>query len=178
MVKPVVAAFFALLCTGTAAADVTAPAPSGPPPYTCTAAAHRAFDFWVGSWDVVATGTSHGVGRSLVERKDGGCVITEQWTSNTGLTGRSLNMFDATTGQWVQVWMDSSGEITRYKGGPTPNGMQLTAEDETSPSRPVRQSLRMTFTRNPDGTVRQLGETSPDRGVSWTTSYDLTYRPH
>ena len=176
MVKPHAAALVALLCIGAAAAQT--PATTAPPPYTCTAAAHRACDFWVGAWNVFVTGAEHQVGTSLVERMDSGCVITELWTGSRGLTGRSLNMFDATTGQWVQVWMDSAGEVTRYQGGPTPTGMQLVAEDETSPSRPTRQSLRMTFTRNPNGTVRQLGETSPDRGVTWTTSYDLTYRPH
>ena len=176
MVKPVVAAVVALLCVGAAAAQT---APPAPPPYACTAPAHRAFDFWVGSWDVFVTGTRHQAGSSVVERKDGGCVVTEQWTSlGAPLTGRSLNMFDVTTGRWVQVWMDSAGEISRYEGGPTPTGMLLVAEDEVSPSRPARQSLRMTFTRNPDGSVRQLGETSPDRGVSWTTSYDFTYRAH
>jgi hypothetical protein len=36
---------------------------------------------------------------------------------------------------------------------------------------------RMTFTANVDGTVRQHGESSEDGGASWTTSYDLTYRP-
>ena len=176
MVKPVVAALVAFLCMGAAAAQTPGP-PA--PPYACTAASHRAFDFWVGSWDVFVTGSLHQAGTSVIERKDGGCVITEQWTSiGAPLTGRSLNMFDATTGQWVQIWMDSAGEITRYRGGPTPTGMQLFAEDEISPSRPARLSLRMTFTRQPNGTVRQLGETSPDRGVTWTTSYDLTYRPH
>ena len=177
MVKPVVAAVVALLCVGAASAQ-TPDAPA-PPRYACTAAAHRAFDFWVGSWDVFVTGTLRQAGASLVQRKDGGCVVTEQWTaSGGGFSGRSLNMFDATTGRWAQVWMDSAGEVTRYEGGPTPTGMMLVAEDEVKPDRPGRQSLRMTFTRNPNGTVRQLGETSPDRGVTWTTSYDLTYRPH
>ena len=174
MVKPVVAALVALLWAGTAGAQAPPPAA---PAYVCSAAQHRAFDFWVGSWEVYVTGTETLAGASLVERKDGGCVITEQWSAyRTTNTGHSLNAFDATTGRWVQVWADSAGQLIRYEGGPTPTGMLLTAMDVASPGRPGRTSLRMTFTRNPDGTVRQFGETSPDRGVSWTTSFDLTYR--
>jgi hypothetical protein len=33
----------------------------------------------------------------------------------------------------------------------------------------------MTFSRNGDGSVRQLGETSVD-GETWTARYDFTYR--
>ncbi len=177
MVKPVVALVAALLCTGATGAASAQSAPPPPPPYACTGAEHRAFDFWVGSWEAYVTGTSNVAGASVITKRDGGCVIVERWTSvGTPYSGGSLNMYDATARRWVQVWMDSGGEVTRFEGGPTPTGMMLTAPDEANPNRPGRPTLRMTFTRNPDGSVRQLGETSPDRGVSWTTSYDFTYR--
>lgn len=35
----------------------------------------------------------------------------------------------------------------------------------------------MTYTTNPDGSVRQHGESSTDHGVSWQSSFDLLYRP-
>jgi len=38
--------------------------------------------------------------------------------------------------------------------------------------------VRMTYTRNADGSVRQHGEVSYDQGVGWATSFDFTYRPH
>lgn len=177
MVKPVVAVVAALLCAAAAGAASAQTPPSPPPQYACTAPEHRAFDFWVGSWEAYVTGTENLAGTSVIDKRDGGCVITERWTSvRAPYSGGSLNMYDATAGKWVQVWMDSAGEITRFEGGPTPTGMMLTAPDETNPGGGPRQTLRMTFTRNPDGSVRQMGETSPDRGVSWTTSYDFTYR--
>ena len=37
--------------------------------------------------------------------------------------------------------------------------------------------VRMTFTPNPDGTVRQYSDQSGDGGRSWTLRYDYTYRP-
>jgi hypothetical protein len=177
MVKPVVAALAALLCIpawDVASAQVTPPAA---PAYACTGSEHRAFDFWVGSWEAYVTGTNTIAGTNRVERRDGGCVIAERWSSQGApYSGSSLSMYDPTASRWIQVWMDSGGEVTRFEGGPTPTGMMLTAPDETKPGRPGRATLRMTFTRNPDGSVRQLGETSPDRGVSWSTSYDFTYR--
>ena len=38
-----------------------------------------------------------------------------------------------------------------------------------------KQYYRMTFFKNPDGTVRQLGETSYDN-KEWQVSYDLLYK--
>lgn len=172
MVKPIVAAAALLLFLPDAHAQTTAPPPA------CTAPAHRAFDFWIGEWDAYVSGTENLAGRSVIQSADGGCVITEQWQSaRSAYSGRSLNMFDQTTGKWLQVWMDSGGEITRFEGGPTATGMQLTATDEVAPGRPTKQSVRMTFTKNADGTVRQFGETSDDGGRTWAASFDFQYRP-
>lgn len=178
MVKPIVAAasaFVACFFAPDATAQTTSPAP--PPPSACAAAAHRAFDFWIGSWDAYVTGTETLAGRSIVASTDAGCVITEQWTSvRAPYTGRSLNLYDATSGRWLQFWTDSQGEITRFVGDATATGMQLLAIDETAPGRSGLQTLRMTFTRNRDGSVRQFGETTGDGGKTWAASYDFTYR--
>ena len=37
-------------------------------------------------------------------------------------------------------------------------------------------SLRRQSHANPDGTVRQLWETSSDKGTSWATAFDGLYR--
>jgi hypothetical protein len=55
--------------------------------------------------------------------------------------------------------------------------MDLIAEDDVSPGNPKPVFTRMIFTHNADGTVRQHGQTSADRGKTWTDSYDFTYRP-
>jgi hypothetical protein len=41
-----------LLALAQAAAAPSLPPPSLPPPSPCVTADYRAFDFWVGSWDV------------------------------------------------------------------------------------------------------------------------------
>lgn len=177
MVKPIVAAALSLaVCLFTDVAVAQA-SPATPPPPACTAAAHRAFDFWIGEWDAYVSGTENLAGRSSIASTDGGCVITERWTSTRSpYSGRSLNLFDATSGQWLQFWTDSQGEITRFVGGPTATGMQFLAVDEVAPGRAQKQTLRMTFTRNGDGSVRQFGETSTDSGRTWAASYDFHYR--
>jgi len=178
MVKPIVAAAFGFVaCLSAPDAAAQTATPTRPPPPACTASEHRAFDFWIGEWDAYVSGSENLAGRSTIVSTDAGCVITEQWTSaRSAYSGRSLNLFDATTGQWLQFWTDSQGEITRFVGGPTATGMQFLAADETAPDRLQKQTLRMTFTRNPDGSVRQFGEISSDGGRSWGPSYDFHYR--
>lgn len=178
MVKPIVAAAL-LMFLATAAHAQTSPPTPPPPTPACTGAAHRAFDFWIGQWDAYVSGTETLAGRSVIEAKDAGCVIAEQWTSvRAPYSGRSLNLLDSTTGKWLQFWVDSQGEITRFEGGATATGMQFLAPDEVAPGRAGKQTLRMTFTRNPDGSVRQFGETSTDGGRTWAASYDFHYRRH
>lgn len=176
MVKPIVAAALLTILASTAQAQTQTQTPAPPPP-ACAGAAHRAFDFWIGQWDAYVSGTETLAGRSVIEAKDAGCVIAEQWTSvRSPYSGRSLTLLDSTTGQWLQFWVDSGGEITRFVGGPTATGMQFLAPDEAAPGRAGMQTLRMTFTRNPDGSVRQVGETSTDGGRTWAASYDFHYR--
>jgi hypothetical protein len=143
---------------------------------TCSAPEYRAFDFWLGEWDVYVTGTENLAGRSSIASENAGCVITENWTSaRAPYNGQSINMYDRANGRWNQYWMDSTGEVTRFEGGPFENGMRLVDPANIAAGQDGALQTRMTFTANADGSVRQHGETSPD-GATWTTSYDLTYR--
>lgn len=143
-------------------------------PYACTSPEHRAFDFWIGEWDVYVTGTERLAGRSSVRSEDAGCVVTEHW-QGPGFSGRSLNSYDRFAGSWSQFWTDSGGEVTRFVGGPFEGGMRLTDPANVSAQSSTPYQARMTFTPNADGSVRQHGETSFD-GITWTSRYDYTYR--
>jgi hypothetical protein len=147
-----------------------------PAPPACDAAEHRAFDFWIGEWDVYVTGTETLAGQSTIRSEDAGCVISEHWRSaRAAYSGRSLNIYDRATGQWNQFWVDSTGEVTRFVGGPHEGGMRLTDPANLTAGQRSPLQTRMTFTANADGSVRQHGETSPD-GIAWTSRYDFTYR--
>ena len=123
-------------------------------PPACAAPEHRAFDFWIGEWDAYITGADTLAGRSSIKSEDGGCVITEHWQSvGQPYSGRSLNIYDRTSGQWNQFWVDSTGEVTRFVGGPHGDGMRLTDPANRGARWEGEIQTRMTFTPNPDGSL-------------------------
>lgn len=131
----------------------------------------RKFDFWIGEWDVrnpqgVPSGTSR------VELILGDCIIFENWTSGSGSSGKSFNIYDRNDGKWHQSWVSDKGTFTHYIGGIEDGKMVLVAHTVVG----GRKTLaRMTFSRLSNGDVRQFGENSIDQGKTWTTAFDLTY---
>jgi hypothetical protein len=153
-----------------------APTPSPPPP-ACTAAEHRQFDFWVGEWLVYPTGTDKPVGRSLIEKLYNGCAIRENWMPFKGGSGGSLNNFVSESGQWRQTWLDSNNARVEFSGGMQGAAMVLTGfwKDVNGPGK--SGLVRMTYTIDKAGHIRQLGEFSNDEGKSWGPAFDFTYKP-
>ena len=139
-----------------AAAQTPAPAP-------CTDAAYRQFDFWIGHWDVYAPNGSK-VGENRIEAFGGGCGLLENWSGGSGVTGKSLNMYDATDKQWHQAWVDSSGSRLLLDGQFSDGKMVLAAPGQ-----------RISWSVNPDGSVRQHWQSSTDGGKTWTTAFDGKY---
>ena len=141
----------------------------------CKSSAHHAFDFWIGRWTVTETKTGKPAGQSLIEQLYNGCALRENW-SEPGYAGGSLNTFDAPAGKWRQTWTDASGAWREFVGGIEDGRMVLVAR-AVSPRDPAKVILaRMTFTPNPDGSVRQYSDASRDDGKTWTERYDYTYR--
>jgi len=154
------------------------PPPISPPPAApaCAAPEHRQFDFWVGSWLVYPTGSAKAVGRSLIEKLYADCAIRENWMPFKGGSGGSLNNYVSEIGQWRQTWLDSDNARVEFTGGMQGSAMVLTGcwKDVNGPGK--SGLVRMTYTRGPDGSVRQLGEFSGDEGKSWSPAFDFTYR--
>lgn len=139
---------------------------------------YRAFDFWVGEWDVRPNGApaSAPPSENIITLEYDGCVVMEHWTSTGGGTGSSFNIFDVTRNAWFQTWVDASGGMHEYRGAPDKDGnMILLGEAPSGPGQPGRVPTRLSLLRLGPDSVRQLFETSPDGGKSWTTSYDLVY---
>ncbi len=158
-----------------AAAQTAAPAPPAAPPPACATPEHRQFDFWVGAWDVYPTGTDRLVAHSLIERLYAGCAIRENWMPLRGTGGGSLNSWRPAERRWRQVWTDSSNAFAEYSGGLEGAAMVMTAPATLADGRAAL--LRMRFTREADGSVRQVGTRSTDGGATWEPAYDFTYRP-
>jgi len=91
-----------------------------------------------------------------------------------GESGQSFNFFDRQTGKWHQIWVDSSGGVLRFTGEFADGAMRFTSM-VTGPDGP-RIAHRLTFTPNPDGSVRQLWESTPDGGTTWSVAFDGLYR--
>jgi hypothetical protein len=134
----------------------------------------RQLDFWIGDWDVTSAGAT--AGESRVEKMLGECVLLENWTGASGMVGKSFNLWDATTREWRQTWVDSTGGLHEYHGAFADGKMIYQAErlEPAADGKLQPTKLRMTFF-DLGGTVRQLGEQSADGGRTWTVSYDLLY---
>ena len=153
------------------------PPPAAPAPPPCSAAEYRAFDFWVGSWDVFAAGQPAQVATSEIESMFGGCAIRETWKPGTSPGGGSFTMFDRDRKQWRQAWVDNSGTRVDFDGGMAGDKMILTGWWPNVGGPGKHALIRMTYSREAEGVVRQHGEQSVDHGLSWTTSFDFHYRP-
>jgi hypothetical protein len=84
--------------------------------------------------------------------------------------GGSLSVYVPAEKHWEQFWIDSSGSRAFFTGGWNGSAMVITGKW----GGPL---VRMSYSKNDDGSVRQLGEQSNDEGKSWTPSFDFTYRP-
>lgn len=151
---------------------VSAAGAGAQPSPDCRAAEHRQFDFWLGAWDVTANGKPAGTNR--IEADLDGCVLVERWTSTRGSRGMSLNFYDRDTKAWYQTWIDDDGQPLRLKGGLVDGRMRM--ESEPAPDGAGGPSTqRVTWSVEPDGSVRQWWQASRDGGATWTTVFDGRY---
>lgn len=154
--------------------------PSQPAPLiqsACAGPDYHAFDFWVGEWDVFPNGSSTQVATSSIESMFIGCAIRETWKPLKGGGGGSFSHYDSERRYWRQAWVDSSGARVDFDGGPVDGKMVLTGHWANVVAKGKDGLIRMTYSKQPDGSVRQHGEQSVDQGLTWTTSFDFIYRP-
>lgn len=133
----------------------------------------RAFDFWVGEWEV-HTADGRLAGKNVIESSQRGCVLVENWAGVGGSTGISLNYLDTAADQWVQVWTDASGSQITIRGGMTDEGMLLEGQIHYT-SNGVTAPFRGLWTPQPDGRVRQYFEQSNDGGKTWEPWFEGFY---
>lgn len=157
-----------------------AAAPAVPPSQPCTGPIYRAFDFWVGDWDVYPNTKDPAqaplLAHSKIEKLYGGCAIRENWMPLNGTGGGSLNAPDPATGRWHQYWLDSGGGRVEFDGGPVQDGMVLTGFWRGVSGPGLDGLIRMSYTRIDADTVRQHGQISTDQGLTWSVSFDFVYR--
>lgn len=141
------------------------------PPAACSSPEHRQFDFWIGDWRVtVPDGKLAGLNRVTAEY--GGCVIHEHYATGKGYSGESLNTYDPARKMWHQTWVDDTGLLLVLEGRWTGKSMVLEGHAPDAKGAQVKQ--RITWTPNDDGSVRQLWETTDEKGA-WTVAFDGRY---
>jgi len=138
----------------------------------CSAPEHRQFDFWRGTWTVSSQGKP--AGTNSIEADLEGCALVEQWTAANGSRGTSLNYYDRNTRSWYQSWIDDRGGALRLKGG-LQNGRMVMQTDPAPGTKGNAGIQRITWSREADGSVRQLWEASRDGGKTWSTVFDGRY---
>lgn len=130
----------------------------------------RQFDFWIGEW-LPKNVQGVTVGTSSIQLILSSCIILENWETPVS-AGKSFNLYDTRDGKWHQTWVDNRGLMTHYVGGLVDGKMVLDSESTVNGKKTIN---RMTFTKLPDGNVRQHGESSTDDGKTWAITFDFTY---
>ena len=131
------------------------------------------FDFWLGEWDVHTANGSF-AGKNRIEKAQAGCVLVENWASVTGVPGMSMNYFDISSNEWVQVWIGAGGTQIVIRGGLGDEGLLLEGQINyvvNGTSAPFRGL----WTPLPDGRVRQFFEQSNDGGETWVPWFEGFY---
>lgn len=164
---------FRLAALAACALAAALPLPAQSPPPSPPPVNHD-FDFWIGDWEVTRRADGRVAGRNVIEARHGGRVLVESYTTPGAFTGMSVNGYDARTGRWHQCWMDNQGTVLDLYGGLVGGSMVMTGETRRSDG--TMQLERITWTPNPDGTVRQHWEQSGDGGGTWSTVFDGLYR--
>ena len=136
---------------------------------SCESAPYRAFDFWLGEWQVT-TSTDNILRHNKITSINKGCTILEEYSTPSGYLGKSLNIYDKATKQWHQTWTDSQGTLLQLSGKLVGNEMILTGKGAKN------QLNKITWTPNNNGTVRQHWQVSKDQGETWNTVFDGLYK--
>jgi hypothetical protein len=143
-------------------------------PAACAAAEFHQFDFWIGDW-AVTNPQGKPAGRNRIAAVLGGCAISEEWSGAGGTVGKSYSAWDARQRQWNQYWVDTDGQVL-YLSGALKDGRMVLSGEQHDPASGKRAPQRVTWTPNPDGSVRQLWEGSEDGGKTWAVVFDGLYR--
>jgi hypothetical protein len=140
---------------------------------TCDSEAHRQFDFWLGNWRVTEGGQP--AGQNSIETDLKRCALFETWRSVDGSRGRSINFYDRNRQRWHQTWIDDRGGALQLDGGLVAGSMVLEGERPDAQTH-VAVRHRITWTPQPDGSVRQHWQMLKSDQPAWETVFDGLYQ--
>ena len=141
----------------------------------CDDPAFHAFDYMIGDWDVYDAGATRPSARNQVTRMVDGCALHEVHRQDDGLLGEAITIHDRSRHLWHQTWVTNRGDLLLLEGTMENGRLVLTAPEHQSDG--TLSLLRGSWWVE-GRTVRQLAERSRDGGKSWTTAWDIVFRPH
>jgi len=154
------------------AATTGTTAPQTPPP-PCRYEIYRAFDFWLGEWEVFDLDDKK-VGENKISARENGCLMLEEWTSASGGTGQSYNFYDPGMKKWRQIWVSGFGTID-YAGGLNDDGA-MALEGEIAMRNATTAPFRGIWTLQDDGSVRQHFDQYNSETEKWDVWFVGIYR--
>lgn len=154
--------FLAAIFSIATAADVKPP---------CMEPAYRAFDFWAGQWDVYDVGGQSKIASARIDPILDGCVLREDYEQFDGHHGQSYTIYDAGRQVWHQSWVTNRGEMLEIEGTMQDGSIVLSGEDRHA------GTLVRGIWKPEHGNVREIADTSADRGKTWKPWFDIIFRP-
>ena len=161
-------AAIALLVVSLLCSKVSLAQPGG-----CIEPEFRAFDFWLGEWDVTDNATGNLAGKNSITQLEAGCMLLESWVGAGGGTGTSVNYYNPVEKQWRQLWISAGRYSIDISGGLEGDAMRLVGS--IYPFGGAAARFRGTWTPNADGSVRQFFEQYDEDSRTWAVWFDGRY---
>ncbi len=178
----------AVAVSQTAPAQPAAPAPAkpaaAPEPPPCSAPEFHQLDFWVGDWDLTHRARvardkdqwQDGTGTNSVRKILDGCVVEEHFEDKSqGFKGQSVSTYDLMRHQWLQTWVDNSGEYLPFTGGLENGKMILSQPAKINGKDGIK---RMVFHDIKPDSFDWDWENTIDGGKTWVTMWHIHYTRH
>lgn len=146
----------------------------------CSSDNHRLLDFWVGEWDLTWPGGQGGTpegqtghGENIITKTLDDCVIHESF-SGQGFDGQSVSIYDASSSEWKQTWVDNQGGFIAFTGGINDGTMEFRTTSFTDPQGNDRIN-RMIWEDVEEDSFTWRWQTSNDDGESWSDQWVIAY---
>lgn len=139
----------------------------------CQADEYRAFDFWIGEWEV-RDPQGELKGLNSIQPINGGCGLIERYSVNGELFGQSYNFYDPVREIWTQLWL-SPGLIIRLEGEIGEPGTLTMSGTSTYTEHLQSRAFTGRWTLQEDGSVKQeFWEQDPETG-DWSNWFTGIY---
>ncbi len=153
------------ICLITVYGQTTSPAP-------CASPGASQFDFWIGSWTATWADTLHGT--NIIEKKFGNCTVHENfYDPNNNYHGESWSVYNPSTKQWNQTWVDDKGGYIALTGAMEEGKMILKTGEMQTPK--GKKQMRMVYYNIQPDSFDWSWDASVDGGLTWKPSWQIHY---